>query len=248
MKWLLCALRRITPRLLLLQAAGNAVLLLLAVACLQIPDSHAWQLFCSLLSGAVLTMGFLTLHSVTLRRLHAAAKGAPLWVGMLVLAGWVLLYWLLAQAAGHISDHAYLRAGYWNSQLGPHWRTVFTYDRLIAWQNDLSSVLVWTVLPALLLPLLVETVTRGLAGWRNGLRVLLRWQHWLIVIAASWLGCWLTSTLLSWHPAHSVRGELFSLALRLLLIYAIDLLLVLLMLATDAELLTRNDSGRDAAT
>ena len=52
--------------------------------------------------------------------------------------------------------------------------------------------------------------------------------------------------MLAWHPADSVRGELISAVLRVGLVYLVDLLLAMTLLAVAAELLFRNDAARDA--
>ena len=55
------ALGKMTGRLLLSQWVGNIVLMLLAAAWLQIPDSHTWQFAFSVLSAVLLVAGFLVL-------------------------------------------------------------------------------------------------------------------------------------------------------------------------------------------
>ncbi len=91
------AWRRLNRYVLLLQTIGNAAILLLAMAWLHIPDSHAWQVACSLLSATVLVSAFLYLHTDTLRRIRKGAKCTSVWVGMLLLAAWIVMPRMLVE-------------------------------------------------------------------------------------------------------------------------------------------------------
>ncbi len=177
---------------------------------------------------------------------RAIHSGPRHWLGVCTLAVWLLIVWVLTHLVRHIEDKADERAGYLNSQLSAHLRATFTYERLIAWQHDLVIALVWIIIPALLLPFLIETVSRGLdsRAWRIASLVLTRWLHWLSVIAAALAGLWLTSKLTGWRPSHSVHGELFSLALRLCICYTADFLIITTLLATDARLLAHEYARR----
>ena len=242
-------LRPITPRILLLELAGNAVLALCAALWLEIPDSHAWQLILSVVLALAIAATFLWLHTAILHLLRQPLVPTRIWLGAILLGIWLLLLQLPLAAAAHLDYDAMRRAGYWNSQLDPHLRATLTFERLLAWQNDATQVFLWAILPALLLPFLIETVTTGIArpAWRAALRTLLRWQHWLSVIAISWSGNWIVTRLIDWHPSVSVRGELLSAALRLSLAYLIVVLLFTAVLAVVAHLLARNDTARNAA-
>ncbi len=244
------ALRRITLRVLLLQILGNAVVFLCGCAWLQIPDSHLWELVLSLLLALAFAVGFVELHASILRRLRKLDELKPLWQSALLLAAWLLLLYLLITACAHLGDGSMRRAGYWNSQLGPHMRTFFTFERLYSWQDECVGFLLWVVLPGLLLPFAMESVSRGPAAWRsagsNAFPILRRWQYWLTAIAIWWSATRLTSALVQWTPGHTVRGELISVTLRLGLAYCADALLLTLLLAVTAELLARNHAARHA--
>jgi hypothetical protein len=242
------ALNRIRPAILLLQFAGNATVGLLVIAWLRIPDSHTWQLAFSAALAALIAAGFLLLHATILRRLRQPVHVIALWLRALILFLWLLLAYALSTAALHISDEASRRAGYVNSQLGHPLRSYFTFEHLYTWQQDAVTVILWFAIPALLLPFIVETVSRGPGRltWRTCFGVLRRWQHWLTFGLASWLALWLSTRLIAWHPSYTVRGELLSTALRLGLVYLVDMLLMTLVLAIVAELLARYDAERNA--
>src|ERR1700682_2668996 len=92
------ALSKMSGRLLLSQWVGNFVLMLLAAAWLQIPDSHTWQFAFSVLSGVLLVVGFLWLYTATFHHLHPGAEPAPRWLNWqswLLLAGFIALWWLM---------------------------------------------------------------------------------------------------------------------------------------------------------
>jgi len=243
------ALRRITRHVLLLQILGNAILFLCGCAWLQIPDSYLWELALSLLLGFVFAVGFLELNASVLRRLRRTEEPPPLWLSALLLAAWLVLFYILLSLCAHLDDDSMRRAGYWNSKLSPHLRTIFTFPRLQSWQTKSVSFLLWVVLPGLLLPLAMETLSLRLAAWRratiNALSILRRWQYWLTAIAIWWISTRLTSALVQPTPGHTVRGELLSVTLRLGLAYCADALLLTLLLAITAELLARNHAARN---
>lgn len=242
-------LRRITPRILLLQLAGNALLAAIAAVWLEIPDSHTWQLILSVLIAFSLIAVFLWLHTTSLRTLRQPLTAIPLWLSSAILAAWLLCLRFLTTAITHLDDNSSQRAGYWNSRLSPHWRKTFTYQRLDTWQTNLTQFLLWVVLPAIVLPFLIETVTSGLRApaWRNAARTLLCWQHWLTVLVISFLGRWVVNHLINWHPTDTIHGELISVALRLPVAYLLAVLFGLIALSSTAALLARNSTPRNPA-
>jgi hypothetical protein len=238
------ALHRITARTYTVAFLGNALLLVFAWIWLYIPDAHIWQFLFTVLFGAAILAGFLALHVTIVRRLYPAPQ-RPLWQSALVLFGWLLLAYALLHLASPSLNKIEMRAGYWNSQLSPHRRAFFTYQRLIDWQNLAFNVLFRVVLPAILLPFAIETVQHTAKPWRTAFFTLRRWQLWLTVLLAEVAGTWLTSHILNWHPLYSVRGEIVSVALRTLLAYALAIALLLLTIDVVAELLSRQHARRN---
>jgi hypothetical protein len=234
-------LSRLGWKVIALAACGSPGLAILAGLWLQIPDSHVWEFCVSMLLGLGMLIGLLWLKTTIVRRIRIGVGATP--QTMAVMAVWMVVGWGLAQSIEALSVHVVERAGYWNSQLSAHQRAFFTETRLEAWQNDAISALLWFVLPGLLLPVVIETVSGG--GLKTVGRVYGRWQMWLTVGLATTLGCWLAEKLSDWHPAESVRGELMSAVGRFGLLYVALLAIGLVALAIVSELLARADVRTD---
>jgi hypothetical protein len=233
--------RRLGWRVWALELGGNALLTLVCVAWLGIPDSHVWELLLSLLLAAGIGVAVLWMQVWVLRRLRGCVTLPRMWVSCGALLGWVLLWWGLAVAAGHLDDGAGARAVYWNSRLSPGWRARVGYERLGTWQMDVVAAIVWWVIPALVLPFLVEMVACGGRNgmWRRSARVLRSWWVWIATGAAAWLGFWASGKLVAGRPGQTVKGELVSVGARLTAIFVLDVALLVLLLAVVAELLRR---------
>lgn len=247
------AMRRLRPAWVLVLLVGNALLAAGAMAWLHIPDSHGWQFAFSIVAALLLVAAFAWIYATSVKAARQADVRTPFWgAGLWLVAGlFVSLLWM--HLIGMLETNVELRAGYWNSQLSAHMRTVLTYPRLIEYQNAAIVAMSW-LLPLLLLPIVIELVTRGWTGvaLRSACRVWLRWQFWLVAIVALFAGCWLTSALVDWHPTYTVRGEVLSVVLRLALAYSIDILLGCFVLAVTCELLSQagfgGSVGRDTST
>jgi hypothetical protein len=241
------AAHRVRPGWVLLQVVGNALLVLGAMAWLHIPDSHGWQFALSVFSALLLVAAFLWIYMKSINDARRPESRASYWTaGFWLFTGFaVSLFWM--HVAAKLGNNVDLRAGYWNSQLSAHMRTVLTYPRLVEYQEAAIVALSWLV-PLLLLPIVIELVTRSWTGvaFRSAIRVWLRWQYWIVAIAALFLGCWITSWLVDWHPTYTVRGEVVSVTLRLALAYCVDVLLGCGVLALTCELLSRVSPGKSA--
>jgi len=250
MKSLLSAtLHRIHRGTLLLQIFGTAGFLLLGYLWLEIPDSHLWQLAFTVLVGLVVVVGLLLLQVFIVRRLRQVFQPPPIWLSAALAVAWIIILMLLCGSIARLGVNSDVRASYWNSQLGPYLRTIFTYPRLSAWQDDAISFTYWILLPGLLLPCVIETIASGVsaASWRSGLRILRLWYHWVAVIVILWFVYWIQPKLLDWHPLHTVRGELVSVVLRLAFLYCAEMLALIFLTAFIAELLSRDHAVRNPA-
>jgi hypothetical protein len=228
------AFAKLNAGIVTLQWAGNLVLLLLAFAWLQIPDSHAWQFLFSLLTAVMLVLAFLVLHAHTFRKLRAVPPSAPLWLRMLVLLVVIALGYLLLQLIGIGRGHETLFAGYWNSRFSAGQRSFFTFQRLVAWQERFYDLLQW-LLAALLLPVAFTGAATGLRGSATTIRRIYgHTPYWLVVIVFGFAGSLVTSLLAGWTPGHGTSVEIISAMLRLGLAYTLDILLWCLMLALTA--------------
>lgn len=248
MNLLRAAMGRVQPGLLGMQLLGNGLLLGLGSLWLLIPDSHVWQLIVSVLLIALLAISFLELHAYTLRRLRRPTQPARVWLGAVILAVWLLLFFGVSQGIDRWAVHIQDRAGFWNSRLSPTLRAVWTFERLQQWQTEGAMLLLWVVLPAAVLPWLIETVSAGTqaGSWRRGLHVLARWQHWVAAVVLLGAVRMLTPRLVDWHPYDSVHGEIWSALFRLPLVFVADAVLLLLLCGFDGVLLARYHFGGDA--
>lgn len=242
----LAARRRITIRILLWQILGNLGLIGIAVAATTIPDSHLWELALSALTICLLVVGTLALHTYIVRRLRQPVESKPFWLGGLLLALWVAIFSFANYILDPLNDRATQRASYWNAMLGPHLRSIFTQARLLNWQHNIFDFLMWTVLPALFIPVAIETITRGWSARRNASRILLRWQYWLTPILFYCAATILTS-LIDWHPPSNPTAEIISVVLRLTVVYVVLIYLFTYVVALTSELLDRNQALRDSA-
>jgi hypothetical protein len=234
-----------------LLVAGIAVLALGALLWLQIPDSHGWQFALSVLFALVLLFALLWVFTTSISAVRGSGRGTSLWIAFSWLLAGAIVAFLWMHFVGKLETNVDLRAGYWNSQLSAHMRRTLTYPRLVSYQNIAIAAVSW-LLPLLLLPVVIELMTRGWGAIRAGTRVWLRWQFWIVTIIALIAGYRLTSILVEWHPAYSVKGEVLSVVLRLTLAYGIDILLACLALVVTCELLAQaslgEGSGRNAAS
>jgi hypothetical protein len=216
----------------LLASVWIAVLLLaaLVVLWLQIPDSHAWQFVLSVLSGCAL-LGLLLWFCCSL---FSKVVGTPSteqwWLRWVLVAAVIVVWWLLQMPIDKLAEHRELYAGYWTSRL-PHWlRGARTYEHLLFLQEWVSCLL-RLLLAGLLLPV---AVSFGAGGLRNCVRqivsVWMRWWYWVAVVVCRWLGFAISARLVGWMPGHGLVLEASSLALRLALVLALDVVLACFVL------------------
>jgi hypothetical protein len=229
------ALARMKLTLLLGQWFGNLLLMLLAAAWLQIPDSHTWQFAFSILSGVLLVVVFLCLYVFTFRRLLACATRPPWWRSCLVVLAAVALWWLAQPLLDAGRSHEGLYAGYWNSQ-SPRWlRSHFGYSSFVAWQEHIYDCIEW-IWAGLLLPLAMQVSTCGRAT-----RAYRRWFYWFCVLACGLGASAQTWALADWTPKAGLIGQTLSIVARLGTAYTIDILLWCFLLALVASYLDARD-------
>src|SRR5215475_271341 len=225
------ACKRLSAGIVLLQWCGNLVLMLLAFAWLQIPDSHAWQFVFSVLTAVILVIAFLGLHTHTFRRLRGLPSAAPWWLRILILFAVVVLGYFLLQLIGIGRAHEGLYAGYWNSRFSAGQRSFFTFQRLVEWQDHFYDLLQW-LLAALLLPIAFVGAARGLRGGVSAIgRIYRHVLYWLVVVVCGFAGSCITGLLAGWTPGRGTATEIISVLLRIGLAYTVDILLWCFVLA-----------------
>ncbi len=215
---------KMTARLLAMLWVGNAAAILLALAWLQIPDSHVWQVAISALCGLLWVAGVLWLYADIFQRLSAEP-----WPSMVrrivVIVLVVVIAWLLLDAIGAGRAKEGLFAGYWNSKFSAHSRVFFTYPRLVAWQEAFYNVLQWA------LGTLLLAIAFAAAEWRRVTGICRNVWYWVVAAIATWAGLYLTGLLADWTPGHSTRMQIASVLLRLAVAYTINILLLCWVLA-----------------
>ncbi len=239
----------LTPRFYLGQWLGNLLLMFLAAAWLQIPDSHTWQFLFSIVSAVLLVVGFLWLYITTFRYLSACSSRAPWWQAVISLAVFALLWWLMLQLIAAGRAHESLYAGYTNSQSTTWIRHHLGYSALVAWQERIYDCVQWLG-AGLLLPAAVVSCACGLSmsGVSRVVSVYARWFYWLVVLFAGLVAEWLTWLLADWTPAFGLAGQTVSVVLRLGLAYSADVLhwcfvlcLIAYYLGREADVATEGD-------
>jgi hypothetical protein len=236
------ALHRVKPRLVALQWIGNLIVILMAFAWLQIPDSHSWQFALSMISGLFLVLVFLWLHAATFRRLCAHTAPVPLPMQVLVLAIVITLFMALSRPITAGRDVEAMLASYANSILSPRVRSFFSFARLVQWQDYLYDV-AQVVFAGLLLPLAMELVACGVhsVSFERAVRVYRRWSYWLVVLVCGVAATQLTSSLVGRKPGTGILGGSVSVVARLGFAYSFDVVLWCAVLVLTAFYL---DEGR----
>jgi hypothetical protein len=231
------ALARINLRLFLGQWLGNLVLMLLAAAWLQVPDSHSWQFAFSILSGVLLVVVFLCLYAFTFRYLVKCATQPPFWRSCLFVLAAVALWWAAQPLIEIGRSHEGLFAGYWNSQSPKSLRYHLGYSALVAWQERIYDCIEW-IWAGLLLPLAMQLATCGRAT-----RAYRHWFYWLCVLVCGLGASAQTWALADWTPDAGLAGQTFSIVARLGTAYTIDMLLWCFLLALTAQYLLRESEA-----
>ncbi len=223
---------RFTSRLVLKQWVGNLLLMLMAAAWLQIPDSHSWQFVLSIFSGVALIVGFLWLYTSTFPGLRICGTRTPLWLSCLLLAGFTLLWWLGLQPIAVGRMHEARVAGYLNSQSTAWVRAHLGYGGLVAWQERIYDCLQW-LWAGLMLPVIVEMCACGLnPGWLlRAVRVYRKWRYWLCVFVFGLGATAATWALAEWAPAAGLLGQMASVVARLGVAYTLDIVFWSFLLA-----------------
>ncbi len=220
---------RMTGRLFVVQWLGNALLMLLAAAWLQVPDSHTWQFAFSILSGVLLVIVFSGLYAFTFRHLLNCTTRPPWWRSCLFVLAAIALWWLVQPLISAGRSHEALFAGYWNSKSPPWLRYHLGYSSLVAWQERIYDCIEW-LWAAFLLPLAMQTSTCG-----HAVKAYRRWFYWLSVLVCGLAASAQTWALADWTPDAGLVGQTVSVVARLGTAYTIDILLWCFLLALTAH-------------
>jgi hypothetical protein len=223
------ALARMDLRLFLGMWVGNLVLMLLAAAWLQIPDSHSWQFAFSIFSGVLLVVLFAALYAWTVRHLLVCTTRPAFWRSCCVVLAAVALWWAAQPLIDIGRAHEALYAGYWNSQ-SPKWlRYHLGYSAIVAWQERIYDCIEW-IWAGFVLPLAMQLAACGRAT-----RAYRRWFYWLCMLVCGLGASWLTWALADWTPDAGLAGQTLSVVARLGIAYTVDMVLWCFLLALTAH-------------
>jgi hypothetical protein len=240
--WL--ALRR--WQALAIQGGGLLLAGLVFSALLNVPESHVWDVAISAMGWPALVVGTLWLQVVVFRRMRLASPRVRLVFALPLLLVWISIWATLWLYLAKTADNFTVYASYLNSRLPAPGRAILTYQRIAGVIEDLYVIVQWWLLPGLLLPCIVETVTSGVrwSNWQRISNVWRGWVWWVALIVAKWIASVSTKCLLVWKPHQSAALEMLSVMGRSLAIYSVDIVLWYLLLALLVTyLLTTTDAG-----
>lgn len=228
------AIKLTTLRLVLEQIATTAVVFLLFLAWLRMPDS-SWvyvlgtvivSVLLAAMFGAGETRIFCKLTGTTPTR-STYVRGT-----IVLLLAFALWYGWDALISGVSIKHDELWAGYWNSRFPHGMRNFFSYRHLQLWLEWFWAVLEWmgTGLIAVCAFHAIATPAAKPAIKRN-LRSIVWWITFVVGLQVM---NWLTGKITGWTPGHGLGVESLSLVLRMLVVIVIDAVLTVFLLATFA--------------
>lgn len=206
----------------LLAIVGNAVLILLSLTWLQIPDGKIWQVALSFFLGLGIVLAFLALETYTLRA-FAEERTAGRWVGMLVFAVLLVFAYLLLRPVKALAESAQALSYLWNSQLPRSLRYALPQPRIYHLLTMAVAALRYWIVPGLLLPFAAagaayQSPRRGLGAAG---RTLLRWRYWLLLAADFVIAYVVVRNLIAWQPGHTPRAQVVSLVTRTVVAYLV---------------------------
>lgn len=216
------------------QFIATALLILIGLAWMRLPEKHVWQVLLSLLLPLLLAIAALELQAGTMRSLaNVDSKRVKLIWGAISLLAWIAVVWLCWVALDWCDDQIYQWAGYLNSQAPAHWRARFlSYPHLALWMTTIEWVLRWIVVPAKVIPFAMASAQQGwrLAA-RRVLQLLWNWRWWLGVIIVALVSVALPGHFYSAAPHGTVSAQVWHVSLKLAASYLLGVSGWVLLLA-----------------
>jgi hypothetical protein len=206
----------------ILAIIGNAVLIVLSLMWLQIPDGHVWQVGLSFILAVFIVLAFLWLQTYTLRGC-AEERSARITVGMLVFAVLLVFAYLLLRPVSALEDNATALSYLCNSKLPSSMRYSLPQPRIAHLLTIAALALRYWIVPGLLLPFAAAAAayrspSRGL---RAAVRTLLRGRYWLLLGIDFVIAYEVTRHITAWHPGHTPRAQVISLIARTIVAYLV---------------------------
>ena len=222
---------------------GTLVFVVLGGLWLQVPDSHLWEVVFSILFAC----GFLALlfwfYGEFLGRMLKLVREERWWLRWILLAAVIVVWWLLQMSIDKCFEHRELYAGYWTSRIPHFLRGLRTYEHLVLLQ-DWLYLSMRLIVTGLLLPVaVVAAISRLRENTKRILTAWSRWWYWVAVLACGWMAYVVSDRLLHWIPKHGLEIEIWSLLMRLGLVYTLDTLLACFVLAVVVTALQRDTAS-----
>lgn len=233
------ALGLLRPSVVIGQIAIAAIVFVLCVVWLRLPDASAVEVACSvLLAICIILVATAGETALFLRVLREAPSRRLLLRGALLLTVAGALAVAACLLITHFEGRNGLRAGYLNSRFSPRLRAVFTYEHILLWLGWLGTALTWAC--SGLLAAIAFALLAAKAPGRAVRLTLGSVAFWVVVLAAS-VGCVaLSGALAGWTPGHGVKREMLSLVLRLSVTVLVDAVVVCFFLAVIAVCVRRS--------
>ncbi|MEK6398601.1 MAG: hypothetical protein V4734_10995, partial [Terriglobus sp.] len=231
------------------QIALAAVVFVLVVLWLQIPDANAFEVFASVVLALLIAL--LTGAgecAIALGLIGRRFTARSMCVGTCVVLVAAFFWWLLSAVIDHVSANDALRAGYWNSRFPASLRNVFTFEHLVVWLGW-----GWSLLRYVIAGLVAAAAFAVIASGSPVRATLAIWgsiRYWVFLLLFVVVGAIVTDTLIGWTPGHGIRVELLSLAARLLLVILLNAATVALLMQSMAHAVLRTQAvgGVDPVT
>lgn len=226
------------------QIAIAAVLALLVIGWLHIPDANLAEVSASIFV-AVLIAGVMGASEsvVALRLTRGTITRRRLLIGTVAILVAIALWYGISAIIELFSAKDGLYAGYLNSRFPASFRNVFSFKHLVTWLGWIWTALQWIV-AGLLTPAAFACATCD-APAEGTLAIYRSAKYWLALLLtiAGWV---IADALLHWTPGHGLHVEMLSLVVRLLLVTLLNAAAFAWLLQTMAAvILSRYSAGID---
>lgn len=239
---------RSTPRWLVLNAAGIAILIATGMAWTRVQEKNVLQVLLTFVLPVCIVSGFAALQAVTIRAFHRLSSGEDDFnVGFAWGAATLLLCMAAAVLLWRLVDVLEAYNELWASDLYSRFNAdrrshLLTYEHLYSSFNAVTWFLRWVVLPGLLIPL-SNSAAHGLrrTTFRGALRVWMNWRWWPVVLVLALVGQALPQMFFTDNPTGSVRTQVAKVLLKLVAAYLLGVLAWVLALFWSAQLFHGTD-------
>lgn len=210
-----------SPGLVLQQIGLGLLVFLLALGWLRLPDASVLDVVATvLLALLIVAIAGAGESAMILRLCNRPRTPRRLLFGtLLLLAGWMV--WLgWSSWIDHLAIKNDPLAGYLNSRFPRHMRYFFTYSHIMLWLGWIETAAAW-IGSGLIVPAIVA-LTAGGRPVRAMLAVLRSVSYWIIAIVGVIVASVFTTSLMHWLPGSTLRMQMLSLLLRLVVVVLVD--------------------------